>query len=71
MITHNEDIPAAVSETTKRAGEAWPTRWDWVERTVWTERMLEALERGVKGNVWFSLIDKVCDLQHSGPHGSA
>jgi RNA-directed DNA polymerase len=22
--------------------------------------MLEALERGVKGNVWFSLIDKVC-----------
>jgi len=60
MITHNEDIPAAVSETTKRAGEAWPTRWDWVERTVWTERMLEALERGVKGNVWFSLIDKVC-----------
>jgi RNA-directed DNA polymerase len=30
-----------------------------VERTVWTERMLEALEKGVKGGVWFSLIDKV------------
>jgi len=30
-----------------------------VERTVWTDRMLEALEKGVKGGVWFSLIDKV------------
>jgi RNA-directed DNA polymerase len=60
MTPHNEEIPAVVSETTKQAGEAWPTRWDWVERSVWTERMLEALERGVKGNVWFSLIDKVC-----------
>lgn len=29
------------------------------ERGVWTEPMLEALERGVKGNKWFSLIDKV------------
>jgi RNA-directed DNA polymerase len=33
--------------------------WDWVERSIWTERMLEALEKGVKGGVWFSLIDKV------------
>lgn len=51
-----------VPETAKQAGEAWPARWDWVERSVWTKRMLEALERGVKGNVWFSLIDKVCRL---------
>ena len=34
-------------------------RWAWVERSVWTERMLEALEQGVKGGMWFSLIDKV------------
>jgi RNA-directed DNA polymerase len=34
-------------------------RWAWVEPAVWTERMLTALERGVKGGVWFSLIDKV------------
>jgi RNA-directed DNA polymerase len=40
-------------------GETQTTQWDWVERSVWTERMLEALERGVKGGVWFSLIDKV------------
>jgi RNA-directed DNA polymerase len=33
-----------------------------VERTIWTERMLEALERGVKGGVWFSLVDKVYRL---------
>jgi len=26
---------------------------------VWTARMLTALEEGVKGGVWFSLIDKV------------
>lgn len=53
-----ESQPAAVSEGTKQAGEVRPG-WDWVERTVWTDRMLEALEKGVKGGVWFSLIDKV------------
>jgi RNA-directed DNA polymerase len=30
-----------------------------VEATVWSERMLAALENGVKGGKWFSLIDKV------------
>lgn len=29
------------------------------ERGVWTEPMLMALERGLQGNKWFSLIDKV------------
>lgn len=33
--------------------------WDWVEPTVWSPRMLEALEKGVKGGTWYSLIDKV------------
>jgi len=33
--------------------------WSWVEASVWTERMLAALENGVKGGKWFSLIDKV------------
>ena len=28
-------------------------------RSVWTERMLSALESGVKGGKWFSLMDKV------------
>jgi len=34
-------------------------RWAWAEPAVWTERMLTVLERGIKGGVWFSLIDKV------------
>jgi len=34
-------------------------RLQWVEPSVWTERMLTALEKGVKGGKWFSLIDKV------------
>jgi RNA-directed DNA polymerase len=34
-------------------------RWWWVERCVWSERMLSTLEKGVKGGKWFSLIDKV------------
>lgn len=35
------------------------SRWEWVEATVWTPRMLKALEEGLKGNKWFRLIDKV------------
>lgn len=34
-------------------------RWEWVEATIWTDNMLIALENGVKGRKWFSLIDKV------------
>jgi RNA-directed DNA polymerase len=34
-------------------------RRPWVEAEVWTERMVSALENGVKGGKWFSLIDKV------------
>lgn len=44
----------------KQAGEI-RGRWPWVEAHVWTQRMLTALEAGVKGGQWFSLIDKVYD----------
>jgi len=54
-----ETQPVVVSEKTTQTGEACSRNWDWVERHVWTERMLEALVKGVKGNVWFSLIDKI------------
>lgn len=40
------------------------SRWDWVERAVWNERMLEALERGVQGGKWHSLYDKVYRLSN-------
>lgn len=56
-----EDEPAAVSERTKQAGEV-RARWAWTEPAVWTERMLTALEEGVKGGRWFSLNDKLYTL---------
>jgi RNA-directed DNA polymerase len=56
-----EAKPARVSTTTKQAGEI-RARWAWVEPEVWTERMLTALEQGVKGGKWFSLMDKVYAL---------
>jgi RNA-directed DNA polymerase len=34
-------------------------RWWWVEPSVWTRRMLVALENGVRGGKWFRLMDKV------------
>jgi RNA-directed DNA polymerase len=48
----------AVPQEAKRIGEVHG-RWPWVEPRVWTERMLTALEQGVKGGRWFTLIDKV------------
>jgi RNA-directed DNA polymerase len=42
----------------KQGREVAP-QWEWTEASVWTERMLAALERGVKGSKWFSLMDKV------------
>ena len=57
-----ENRPASVPARDKQAGDIY-ARWAWVEPEVWTERMLTALETGVKGNQWFSLMDKVCRLE--------
>lgn len=59
----NENQRAAVTAVTpsKQAGEATPPRerWGWVERCVWTERMLTRLTSGESADrVWFSLLDK-------------
>lgn len=64
MDRPREEKLAKVSETTKQAREAQErrSRWSWVEPEVWTDRMLAALETGVKGGQWFSLIDKVYGL---------
>lgn len=40
-----------------------PQDYSWVETTVWNSRMLAALVNGVKGDKWFSLIDKVYSLK--------
>ncbi len=58
MQTQSQTQPATVPERATQAGEV-RARWEWTEAAVWTERMLTALEEGVKGGVWFSLIDKV------------
>jgi RNA-directed DNA polymerase len=54
----DEQSSARVLEKAKQAEEIYG-RWPWVERSVWSPRMLQALEDGVKGGKWFSLIDKV------------
>jgi RNA-directed DNA polymerase len=43
----------------KQDREAPWERWEWVERSIWTDRMLRSLERGIEGGKWFALIDKV------------
>jgi RNA-directed DNA polymerase len=58
MFKLTEYQPEAVSERIKRAGELM-RQWGWVELSIWTERMLTALNTGVKGGQWYSLIDKV------------
>jgi RNA-directed DNA polymerase len=59
MLTSDEAKHVPVCSSAKQTGDTRRPEWDWVERSIWTERMLEALDQGVKGGVWFSLIDKV------------
>ncbi|MGB6067019.1 MAG: group II intron reverse transcriptase/maturase [Desulfomonilaceae bacterium] len=56
-----EARPTTVPLEAKLAGDI-RSRWPWVEPNVWTERMLTALENGVKGGKWYSLMDKVSSL---------
>ena len=57
-VTDRTTEPAAVLETAKTTGTIY-ARWAWVDAAVWTERMLTALENGVQGGKWYSLMDKV------------
>jgi RNA-directed DNA polymerase len=54
----HEEPSVLVPERYKQAEEDLWQRYK-AERGVWSEPMLAALERGLKGNKWFSLIDKV------------
>ena len=56
--TNREEPSASVPARDKQAEEDLWQRHK-AERGVWTEPMLTALERGLEGNKWFSLIDKV------------
>ena len=62
-VTRVMETSKQVTDTQKitdeeRARWARRVRWEWVEASVWTDAMLTALENGVKGNKWFSLMDK-------------
>ena len=59
----SESQAPVVSARTKQGTKAQSQDWSWVEAEVWNERMLAALENGVKGGKWFSLIDKVYRAQ--------
>jgi RNA-directed DNA polymerase len=58
MTKPNEEQPPSVPLGAKQGGEA-RARWAWVEPSVWSDRMLDALDNGVKGGKWFSLRDKL------------
>jgi RNA-directed DNA polymerase len=58
-VTNEAKKTATVRETAKQAGEAAPMKRPRAEALVWTERMVAALDNGVKGGKWFGLIDKV------------
>ena len=46
-------VPARATQGTETRGR----EWSWVDATGWTDRMLTALENGVQGGWWFSVID--------------
>jgi len=55
---NNETKPAPVAVTPQQAGAA-RDRWWWVERCVWTDRMLTRLATSEAADrVWFRLVDK-------------
>jgi RNA-directed DNA polymerase len=63
-------VPARAKQGTDASGGERRRLW-WAEASIWTERMVSALENGVKacpragvrpdprGGKWFSLVDKV------------
>jgi len=51
---HSTEVPARDKQVEEDLWQRYGA-----EHGVWTESMLMALERGLKGNKWFSLIDKV------------
>lgn len=61
MDASQETDPTTVPAGATPAG-AVRARWAWTAPEVWTVRMLTALEEGVRGGRWHTLIDKVYAL---------
>ncbi|MEZ5329687.1 MAG: hypothetical protein R3F19_31960 [Verrucomicrobiales bacterium] len=61
-----QSTPVRPDRGGKQVEEAPQQKRYGAERGVWTENMLIALERGIEGNKWFSLIDKVVSARTLG-----
>jgi RNA-directed DNA polymerase len=59
MQQHHSAASLVPVTAKQEADTAGPRAWPWVEAAVWTKRMLAALENGVTGGRWYSLMDKV------------
>jgi RNA-directed DNA polymerase len=58
-MAQNDEVKSTIVAATPTQAEDAQAQWGWVERTVWTERMLTRLTSGEPANrVWFSLMDK-------------
>ena len=68
MTRSREHKPAKVPQAKQAGAVSVRENWAWTKPWIWTDRMLTALVNGVKGDQWFSLIDKVYreDTLHSG-----
>ena len=64
--TSSQTKPATVAAAPTQAGENTQRKLalSLGSSAVWTERMLDTLERGIKGGHWYSLIDKVWNEKH-------
>jgi len=59
-----QKLLSSVLETTKQDSQSSScNNQEWIETSIWTRNMLTALDNGVKGGKWFSLIDKVYSLK--------
>ena len=73
MVTRRQEGATEVANATERSPSTVPAgatrdgktpgRYAWVEPTIWTPRMVQALQNGVKGGRWYSVIDKVLTLR--------
>src|SRR3970040_2930164 len=55
----SESQASAVPARATQGADIHGRNWTWVEASVWNGGRLAALDNGVKGGKWFSLIDKV------------
>jgi RNA-directed DNA polymerase len=58
MTKRTDTRPATVPFRATPAGQP-PSVKEWANRHVWTDRMLDALQTGVRGGKWHTLHDKV------------